>query len=342
VPDHFALTKSTVTPFSNGFTYMGQPALTLGYVLQARNGSDAVTSNYSQALTYPVASPSLVAKDNAVANAGCDLASRLNTVASPNWSGGVYNYNYDVSATNVLSNASTFSRPSKIGALSTANCAGSVAGATGPFDTLDIGITLNDTDAGAVITQPAAFNMNASTSSDCVAAGNCNAYRMGTTRMLYGRVKLNNMYGSERLALSVPIDVQYWQGSAFVRNTSDSATLFSVPASSSLAANATPLGTPGLYFYGTSTGNKLGSGNTTASVKTGTAVAGVNALNFTAPGSSNPGWLDVILSTPTYLQGDWGNCLGQSAAATTFANYPCARAVFGIYKSPLIYRRENY
>lgn len=69
---------------------------------------------------------------------------------------------------------------------------------------------------------------------------------------------------------------------------------------------------------------------------------GRNALNFSAPGLANPGWLDIILQVPPHLLGQWGNCFGQAANGNIYDDFPCARATFGVYISPLIYRRENY
>jgi MSHA biogenesis protein MshQ len=50
-------------------------------------------------------------------------------------------------------------------------------------------------------------------------------------------------------------------------------------------------------------------------------------------GVFTPGALNVTATVPSWLQYPW-----VSATATN----PSARATFGIYKSPLIYRRENY
>jgi hypothetical protein len=69
-------------------------------------------------------------------------------------------------------------------------------------------------------------------------------------------------------------------------------------------------------------------------------IGGACSIALTAPGKN--GWTDVILSVPNHLKGNWGNCWGQTGAAGLLDDMPCARATFGVYKSPLIYRRENY
>jgi MSHA biogenesis protein MshQ len=62
-------------------------------------------------------------------------------------------------------------------------------------------------------------------------------------------------------------------------------------------------------------------------------LAGDAAFRLTAPGSGNNGYVTITVATPSWLKYPW-----TSSTATD----PSARATFGIYKSPLIYRRENY
>ena len=158
----------------------------------------------------------------------------------------------------------------------------------------------------------------------------------GATVLRYGRLRMQNMYGSERLPLTIPVRAQYWNGSAFVTNTDDSCTAVAVPP----ARTATPDGLENVYFYPLVAGkNQLRSTDTSGTIASPLA-AGAATLNFSTP--NRIGWLDVILNAPPYLQGDWANCLGQTGAAGLRDDFPCARATFGIYKSPLIYRRENY
>jgi MSHA biogenesis protein MshQ len=46
----------------------------------------------------------------------------------------------------------------------------------------------------------------------------------GSTRLRYGRMRIANAYGSEKLALPVSIAAQYWDGSKYVTNTLDNCT----------------------------------------------------------------------------------------------------------------------
>lgn len=148
-----------------------------------------------------------------------------------------------------------------------------------------------------------------------------------------GRLHIPNVYGSEMLDLPVPLVAQYWNGSAYTTNTLDNCTV--VPASAiamgnyqkSLAACDTRLTPSGnLSFAG---GRPSGSG-----------------LTLTWPGLGNTGSVDLTLQTGATAAGS--TCVGAGATAATAAGLPWfgttapARATFGIFKSPLIYGRENY
>ena len=50
------------------------------------------------------------------------------------------------------------------------------------------------------------------------------------TSMRYGRLKMQNVYGSELMALPVPLEAQYWTGSFYVTNVADNCTTVSASA----------------------------------------------------------------------------------------------------------------
>lgn len=143
----------------------------------------------------------------------------------------------------------------------------------------------------------------------------------------YGRLFVANSYGSELLPLSVPIEAQYWNGLAYQRNQLDSCTV--VPA--------------GTVIMDTYRAN-LGPCETQLT-GTGAVSGGKATLNLSKPGAGNSG--SVLLKVN--LNAAAGNtCI--SATETAAANAampwfgtinPNARATFGIYKSPVIYLREN-
>jgi hypothetical protein len=74
-----------------------------------------------------------------------------------------------------------------------------------------------------------------------------------------------------------------------------------------------------------------------------TPVAG---LVLTKSGAGNSGSVDLAINVATTAAGN--NCVSSTESPAAAGNMPWfgpnvgARATFGIYKSPLIYRRENY
>lgn len=148
------------------------------------------------------------------------------------------------------------------------------------------------------------------------------------TPFRFGRLFAANSYGSELLPLSVPIEAQYWNGLAYQRNQLDSCTV--IPASAiqmrnyrvNLNACETQLTGAGSMSNGRAnlSLSKPGAGNS------GSVELSVN-LN-TAAGST--------CNTPT------ASAAGSAATPWFGSSNPSARATFGIYKSPVIYLRENF
>lgn len=338
IPDRFAYLGGAVTPFCSAstkpFTYMGQPQMGVAYRLQAVNGAGVVTRNYSQALGYPVVSPSIVAEDQDTAHQGCDLASRLSGFATAQWSSGVFAVN-DANSDNVPdASAVSFSRPASPLALSAATCVANRASAGGPFWLLDIGVAINDATDGVALDAP---DMNAATSGVCSGTA-CTARKIGATGVAYGRLWLNNAYGSEMLPLPVPVQVQYWSAAGWRMNSYDSCTTLTQPTRQDT-------GNAGLVFYAPpdtprnalAPGEAISqmSGSTAASV----AMVGGDAKlvlrgsgsSTLGPGTGNYGYVDVI-----------GSKLTPSAAWLPASGN--ARACFGACgpRSPIIYFRESY
>ncbi len=166
------------------------------------------------------------------------------------------------------------------------------------------------------------ITLNAAPSDGEVAAGAPVALGAGT-KLRYGRLRMFNAYGSELLDLPVSVTAQYWNGTAFTLNTIDSCTQLPVPLSGS-----------GLVF---GAGN-LTAGESVASINAVTSGSGTLALGdagfkMSKPGVGNNGYVDITITAPAWLRFPW------SGAGD--AN-PSARATFGLYKSRLIYRRENF
>jgi MSHA biogenesis protein MshQ len=66
---------------------------------------------------------------------------------------------------------------------------------------------------------------------------------------------------------------------------------------------------------------------------TGSVLAGDAGFVLSAPGANRKGYVDITIASPTWLTFPWH---GATASA------PTGRATFGIYKTPIIYMRENY
>jgi hypothetical protein len=133
----------------------------------------------------------------------------------------------------------------------------------------------------------------------------------GGVKVVSGRIKIPNAYGSERLALPMTATVQYYNaGANWVTSATDSVSAF----------NTNLVGAGGNVVA--SIVNGLGSGVAVVSPGTAAVVNGVRAFTLAAPMVS--GNANISLNAPIYLPSTTG------------------RATFGIFRSPLIYRRENY
>ena len=319
-PDHFQVTAPTFLPgcSSGGFTYMDQ-ALTLNASVDAMNSSGAITKNYNG-----VFAKGLVTAQMENADSGTPVAlARLSNSGAPTWLEGAYPFV-----------ANKFLR------------AGSP---DGPFDSLDIGLAVADESALAAGARPNLLvrDMDAS-SVGCTpdltglstAATVCTATKIvNATKMRFGRLRMGNAYGSELLDLKVPVQAQYWNGATFVQNGLDNCTALSA-ANLALASyqgglNAANMGTS----HVTVAPMLAGLSSVTLAKPTPTARGSVDfLLNLGSPGvPSNCAALSNGASTSgslSFLSGMW--------CGTQYDRDPVARATFGVYKSPLIYRRENF
>lgn len=153
----------------------------------------------------------------------------------------------------------------------------------------------------------------------------------GTATIRSGRLSLKNAYGSELLPLSILLEAQYWNGTSYIRNQQDSCS--TLPASSIAMANYKN----NLSACETQIGYSSGSG---------AFVNGVSKyLRLTKPGAGNNGSVDLTLNLNS-ASGNTCNTATSSSATTAsipwFGANPVARATFGIFKTPIIYMRENF
>ena len=162
---------------------------------------------------------------------------------------------------------------------------------------------------------------------------------VGAASVRSGRVRLNNAYGSELMNLPLDLRLQYWAGptQGWQDNAADTCT--AIQSSDFAFAFA-------------------GAGNGLAACETAMTIGGT-APNYSAtlakPGAGKAGWADISLNLGGTAAGSQCTVIGPAGAAATTVNAPwlqfnwsgvvgnpAARATFGRYKAPLIYRRENY
>jgi hypothetical protein len=153
----------------------------------------------------------------------------------------------------------------------------------------------------------------------------------------YGRLRLSNAVGSERLSLNVPIQTEYWVSNGFTRNSDDTCTALN-PAKTTLSMG---------NYKGTGTGTALASGNMSVTSNLTLTGANVNVsgyLKLSKPSPIATGSVDLTVDLSvsgedkSYLQGAWNG-------TTTYTANPTARASFGMYGAQpreFIYFRENY
>ena len=157
----------------------------------------------------------------------------------------------------------------------------------------------------------------------------------GATSARSGRLQLGSAYGSELLALPIPLEAQHWTAGAaggyFVTNRDDNCTNFA--ASSIVLSNFTQnLAACETY---------LSPGSTVTLAK------GKSPLRLTAPGAGNDGSVSLALNVGSTAAGS--TCISSTPSSAAAANLPwfgssnpAGRATFGVFKTPLIYRRESY
>jgi MSHA biogenesis protein MshQ len=375
-PARFKMTASSIvnrgeaacTPAS-AFTYMGEP-VRVTFALQALSASNSPTRNYGK---FPVGLTSYDYTQffNDAVYSDAEVATRWTTSAASNSMGlwMVANGYAPIGATgcavrfgqsstwDTAYSCSSGGNPSSIAGngaarvtvntspmptMAWSNGVGTFtayavlqrAGAPdGPYETLNIGIDPRDADGVKLFAGDYNLDVDATLGYDHVT--------VGTTKMRFGRLRLANAFGTDRLNLPIGLSAEYWDGTSFKVNTDDSCT--------SLAG-----GSNGNFHLGYDTPSSLSVGNMPLSNvvftnftngkgsltlnKPTTSINGVKGsvtlcLNLADPDASCTGGGSVSAGMP-WLQGNWGG-------ATNWNADPFMRATFGVYKGgPMIYLRE--
>jgi len=321
-PKHFTLSAGSLTnraaagctPASS-FTYMNE-RLDLGFALTAQNTQGATTQNYNG--LYAKLNVAAIANLNLGARSGAtNLTSRVDLAlgSSGSWTNGVAN----VTAQTGITRATPDSPD-------------------GPYPGLAFGIAPADSDGVAMNTLDLDVDNNAVMDHKNLGVA---------TEVRFGRLRMQNALGSEKLALPVPIHAQYWSGSGFVTNPDDSCTTipraaialdFSPP--SSLAACETAISTASVAFA-SGVGSLLLSAPGPGNV--GSVVLTAN-LGSAGGSACDPASVPATSAGLASLLGRW-NSTDEGGDGTFYDDKPAARAAFGLYgaqPSNFIYFRENH
>lgn len=190
-------------------------------------------------------------------------------------------------------------------------------------------------------TVPLAFTARAAeTAADAVTSSGATE---GTTTIRSGRVRLVNGYGSELLPLALPVDIQYYSSSGWTTNSADTCTQlvasnFAFTAAAPSCSTAVSSCITALSVTATGTGPYRAPWTVGLSKPTSAGYACIT-LNLDGAAAGNRCTATGTPGSPVGSVGaPWLRHPWSSAASTN----PAALVTFGIYKSPLIYRRENY
>ncbi len=277
-PYDFYLSGGALTPACNAdFSYMDQP-FGVTYTLTARNSSGATTTNYTG--SFAKGTTALVAENG---DDGVDRSSRLSTI-SASWSKGIPS----VSAAPV-----TFSRLAE-------------TTPDGPFSSLAVGVSVaaNDTLSAALTNA----DMNPATAGTCTT---CTAGKLGTQRLLAGRLNAGSARGAPESAQVVPLQLEYWSGTAWTRNTADSCSQLMLGNSGGFLFDRTWNASTRTLTLANSASSVLGlsASRDASGTASATAQSGYLWLHFSAPGVNDRVHYQVGLAAQSpassWLRYDW-------------------------------------
>ncbi|MBU2969490.1 LamG domain-containing protein [Pseudoalteromonas sp. C2R02] len=227
VPDHFSLIPSVsdhVTQECTNFTYMDQDFM-IQYTLEAQNSIGVRMLNYEYSATnknnYARSQPVIFMENTengnyqeAGSNAVGSFGARLSAVNStPNWDQGEFKFNKDEV------------KNSKFNRLAVGNPDGAYLG-------VNIILKLVDPDSSPLKD----LDENPEDGNACIespnAGANCTGKKLNSNdlKFRYGRVTLENSYGSELEKIRVPMKIEYWDNlsNTFKLNKDDSCTTYAL------------------------------------------------------------------------------------------------------------------
>ena len=156
----------------------------------------------------------------------------------------------------------------------------------GNYTAVSVGIAPTDSDGAAVdaLGISGIGTCNNTTAVACydldVNADSINDHALiGASEFRYGRSRIANAYGSEFLPLSLPVAIEYWNGTSYVTSMDDSISTLSLSL--------------GNYQLNLSAGK--------TSMTSPVIASGLGQLGLSAPGLGGNGSVEISLSSPAYL-----------------------------------------
>ncbi|MEZ7863109.1 MAG: MSHA biogenesis protein MshQ [Aeromonadaceae bacterium] len=312
-PYDFAISNASMTPGCGTFSYMGQPMPT-GFVVAARNMSQATTANYRN--EFATATLALVAENS---DNGVPLSSRLSGLGGLGWQAGLFTTpeNYAVTFTQ---------NPSP----------------DGPFSQLAIGLSVADNEKDVVIPL-VGTNMNAATAGSC--GSNCDAVTLGVQDLRHGRLKPVTGRTSASNPLALPLTIESYTATGWQRSADDTCTQLDLTASGGFLFDRGYVPSKAeLTLIDNSSKSRLALTQEPAAPASqptsSTAKEGYIWLHFTAPGISDRVHYRLDLAkqpaAPVWLNYDWDN--NGIANVDDMGGW----AFFNLWRSSdrVIYRRE--
>lgn len=303
IPDYFEVTPSngTLASTCGTFSYIGQ---NVGYstapsaLIVAKNKNTGTTQNYTDTNFMKLGSGDIT---RTFSNADDDQR-------------GQDNLTYMAVVSDMIQGSGTV-------------VAGSNAGEMDyTFDPTDTFLYAKDSNSLIdQFTNKLTINASALMDDDSVAANVLPSWTPTGINLRYGRWNMNNVFGPETVALEMPAKVEYYDGSSFVVNLSDSCTNVSALVSLNPAPSSLPF-----------SDIAVGSGTTAFSLN-GPVSAGEAGFSFAIPTAGTGGVVEIAvnLSSLSWLQFDWNG-------DGSLQDDPNATATFGQYRGHdrIIYWRE--
>lgn len=301
IPDHFLVTPAASTLACGTFVYYGQdttstPGLVTPFTLVAQNAANATTQNYTGSY------------------AKFDLASWGATASS--------NYQFTATPLNGATLGASSMSPAVTGTWSNGS-ANVIA-----RHRLSRPSTAVSQQTVIVSAQPQETDSLATINSTKTALNAGVPYR-------YGRLSVTPAHGSELLPLQVPIEAQFWNGSAYIRSLGDSCT------------SVDPKGITMRNYRGNLSACETYI-SSISSMGNGVLNATLAAPKIGSDSKPNTGSVDLEININS-ASGEQ-TCQSSGAPISSVLDSkpwfgttdPSARASFGIYKAPIIYMRETF